>query len=186
MDGIASSFSLFKMSPSPVPGDQPPASNPPSGAPSGGVANAATSAATEEVKQHLADPNRKKRSYTRRDKADGGLTQSALQNEVNAQIASQLEACYDQKLCAALASMPAVVAKALTGNDERWTLEKEESETLGAATSAALRTLMITNPRALAISMAVSAFMMVYAPRAMAQLEEMAKKKKATAEQEKK
>lgn len=108
---------------------------------------------------------------------DGEGDKLSLQARIDAKIEEQLEAVHDEKAWGALLGLPATVARALTAND-RWKLEKEERDTLGATGSAFSRTMMVTNPRTLAAFMLGSALLTVYMPRAIAQLEEMTAKKK--------
>jgi hypothetical protein len=68
--------------------------------------------------------------------------------------------------------MPGDVAVAITGRDY-WQISKEERKTLGVTGSAAARTMMITNPRALAFTMLASALFSAYVPRATQALKEM-------------
>lgn len=73
--------------------------------------------------------------------------------------------------------MPADGMLALTGK-ERWDFSKKERSTIGLSGSALARTMMITNPRALAAFMFVSVMASAYVPRGLAELKEIAAKRK--------
>jgi hypothetical protein len=149
----------------------------------GSVSDAAVHQARGDANAELQQ--RPRRKYTKRNSSDSGTDNSTLQARVDSVIAAQLEGLYDPKACGALACLPATILQARTGHD-RWKVSEEERLTLGSAYSAALRTLMITNPRALALALAASATLMVYLPRVMSQLNEAAERKKAEKKEEKK
>lgn len=124
-----------------------------------------------------------KRGRPRKDAGNRADDSRALQAEVNQRVIEQLDSLHDPKAWEALLALPADAALTLTGNP-RWNLEKRERETLGVTGSAAARTMMITNPRALAFFMLGSALFATYVPRAVAQLKEL-REKQQTAEEKK-
>jgi hypothetical protein len=146
---------------------------------SGGVSAHAVAAARANAEAQLSQSPRAKRQYKRRDSGTGGDTEQALQNQVNAAIAAQLDTLHDPALWGALLSAPADTARFLTGH-EHWQVQKEERALLGSAGSAAARVMMITNPRMLAFSLAAAAICNVYLPRVLqeARLYAEAKRKK--------
>jgi len=105
-----------------------------------------------------------RRGRPRKSTADGGGNQQSVSPELQAEIARQLEACYDPTAWGALLASPGDVALAMTGREE-WNISKDERKTLGATGAAAARTLMISNPRTLALLMLSSALFSVYVPR---------------------
>lgn len=113
-----------------------------------------------------------RRGRPRKDASRGAGDSGAVQAEVNRVVIAQLDALHDPKAWEALLCLPADAALTLTGN-KRWNLENRERETLGVTGSAAARTMMITNPRALAFFMLGSALFATYMPRAVAQLKEL-------------
>lgn len=137
----------------------------------GGAADHLRASATSEVASDLAARPRR-RGRPPKDAANGGSDQRALQDQVNSAIVAQLDALHDPKAWGALLGAPADAALALTGN-ERWKISDDERTTLGTTGSAAARTMMITNPRALAFAMLGAGLMSVYLPRMLAQLKEM-------------
>lgn len=144
---------------------------------SGGVAAHTTSAARENAARLAADaPGR--RGRPRKDASPVGGNQRDLQAEVDKAIASQLDALHDPKQWEALLCFPADTALTLTGRDH-WKSSTREREVVGATGSALARTLMITNPRALAAMMCAAAMINFYMPRAMLELKHLRDEKKA-------
>lgn len=142
-----------------------------SAAPSEGSVSAATrAAAAENAQRALGNSPRKRRP--RGDAGTSGPSNSEIDARINAAIKEQLEIVHAPEQWAALLSMPADAALAYTGN-KRWEIASEERKTLGMTGSAAARTMMITNPKALAFMMLGAALFSVYVPRATAQLKEM-------------
>jgi hypothetical protein len=140
----------------------------------GGAANHLRADASAEVK---ADLNaRPRRGRPRGDSQGSASDKRNVQEEVNRAVIAQLDALHEPRAWAALLGLPADAALAITGKD-RWKLSSEEKETLGVTGSAAARTMMITNPRALAFMMVSAALMTAYLPRCLAELKEMAAKK---------
>jgi len=92
------------------------------------------------------------------------------------EIAKQLEACYDPKVWGALLCAPGDMMMVFTGR-EHWKLSSEERATLGATGSAAARTMMIQNPRALAFLMLGSALFSAYVPRMLVEMRHLKKEK---------
>ena len=90
---------------------------------------------------------------------------------MQAEINKSLEAIYEPKAWGAMLSMPGDAMATITGK-ERWTLSKDERETLGITGSATARALAITNPKGLAILMLASALFSAYVPRATAEMRE--------------
>ena len=135
-------------------------------------------AAAAEVEKDLSQ--RPRRKYTRRD-TGGERDQRAIQDEVNRAVIAQLDQLHEPRAWSALLSLPGDCALALTGKD-RWKISDDERATLGATGSALARTMMITNPKALAIAMFAGAMMSVYGMRFIGEMEDWRKKK----EQEKK
>jgi len=140
----------------------------------GGVGAAAQIAAAREKVVEVAAE--RKRGRPKKD--SGSITGD--QQIIDAEIARQLESCYDPKAWGALLSLPADAALSVTGR-ENWKLSSDERDTMGAAGSAAARTMMFTNPRSLAFLMLASALFSVYVPRAIQEL----KFRKISSEKEK-
>jgi hypothetical protein len=159
------------------------AANPGSGganvAATGGGIAAATAAASRAAASEAASisPRRRNRRSSEDASVGARVDSNAHAALVQAELARQLEALHDPKQWAALLCMPADAAKVWTGH-ERWKLAQEERDTLGLTGSACARTMMITNPRGLAMLMLTSALFSAYVPRALSQLKEMAEKKK--------
>lgn len=144
------------------------------------VASASAAQARGEAERELGSPTRRRRRSSSV-ASDVGVTDRDLQEKVNAAIASQLEALHSPEAWAALGCLPADAALTWTGKD-RWKVSEQERKTVGLTLASAARTFMITNPRALACSMAAAAMVGLYMPRVIAQLKEMreeAEKKKA-------
>lgn len=100
--------------------------------------------------------------------------------EMQALIAQQLESLHDPDAWGALLCMPAdAIAAFATKKPERWAFSKEERKTLGITGAGFARTLMITNPRALALMMLSAAVFSAYAPRALQEFKEMAAERAA-------
>lgn len=114
----------------------------------------------------------------RRAAGDVPTGERALQDAIAEKIARQLDELHDPVAWGALLGLPADVALTLTGKD-RWKLAEDERTKLGTTGAAAARTLMITNPRALAFMMAGAALFSVYVPRAVAELNELRAKEAA-------
>src|SRR5512146_2944972 len=131
----------------------------------------ASSAARDAAKAELESTARR-RGRPRKDATVGGTNQPTVSPELAAELQRQLEALYDPRAWASLLSLPDDVALAFTGNEKRWNISSDERATLGATGSAAARTLMITNPRSLALLMCSSALLSVYMPRAMQELKD--------------
>lgn len=104
----------------------------------------------------------------------GGGDTSRISPALAEEIAKQLEACYDPKVWAALLAAPGDLMLVVTGR-EHWKLSTDERATLGATGSAAARTLMIQNPRALAFLMLGSALFSAYVPRTIMELRALKK-----------
>lgn len=136
----------------------------------GGVA----AAAAAEARANALDLSGKtKRGYRRKpadDAGNVGANSAVLQARIEAQIGEQLEALHDPKCWGALLACPGDVGLALTGR-QYWDISKEERATLGATGSAFARTMMITNPRALACLMLSGALFAVFVPRIMKEAE---------------
>lgn len=136
----------------------------------GSVASHSSAQAREDAARELGTPKRRGRppGATSVKRA----TDSELAERVNGAIAAQLAQLHSPEAWSALACLPADAARTWTGA-ERWKISDEERRTLGLTCSAAAQTFMITNPRALACAMAAAAIIGTYAPRAIAQLQEM-------------
>lgn len=148
-----------------------PESQPPAGSVSADLAAAARSNALE------LSAGRKKRG---RPKGAGGESVDDLQAKVDAEIIRQLDAVHDPRAWGALLSSPADVALTITGRDY-WKMSDRERDTLGATGSAAARTLMITNPKALAFLMVSAALFAAYMPRLTQELAHQRLKQKDAA-----
>lgn len=135
---------------------------------SGSVSTAAADEARAEAQRELQSPARRKRGPQKTATPSSGNPQS-ISPELAAEIHKQMEACYDPRAWAALLTLPGEVALAVTGH-KHWKIEDEERETLGATGSAFARTLMLTNPRALAGLMLGSALFAVFVPRALEEI----------------
>lgn len=144
----------------------------------GGVAQHQISASADAAKAAAALSPRK-RGRPREDGSGSERNQRTLQAQIDGAIASQLDALHDPEAWGALLALPGDAIHALTGR-ERWELRKEERKTLGVTGSAFARTLMITNPRALAAMMLVAALFSCYGTRALAEVKEMRDKRGET------
>jgi hypothetical protein len=118
-----------------------------------------------------------RRGRPRKSAANSEGTVGTLSPVLANEIARQLEQCYDPKVWGALLSAPGDLMLVVSGR-EHWKLSNEERATLGACGSAAARTLMITNPRALAFLMLGSALFSAYVPRAIVELRALQSEKK--------
>lgn len=147
-------------------------------APTGGAPADAIALARAKVEQ---DTSARRRSRSEKDSRSVGSDQQIIQ----AEITRQLEACYDPAAWGALLALPADAALAVTARDI-WKISKDERNTLGAAGSAAARTLMISNPRSLAFLMLASALFSVYVPRAVQEIKHQQEKRKNDAEKNRK
>lgn len=146
----------------------------------GSVAAAQSSAAADAARSAAAASPRK-RGRPRGDGSVRGSDSRALQAQVNEAIAQQLDALHDPEAWGALCAMPGDAIVAITGR-EHWQITKEERKTLGVTGSAFARTLMITNPRALAAMMFASAIFSAYGMRAMREMRDAAERKKQESE----
>lgn len=142
------------------------------GAPSP-VASATSDAARREALAEAARSPRRRRANAGGNDRPSADNSAALQAKVNAAIAAQLEQLHKPKQWEMLLALPAAAARAWTGDKELWTLDKEEKEVLGETGAACAQTLMITNPRALAVTMLSAVLLTVYGPRAIAQMEKL-------------
>lgn len=154
------------------------ASNPGSDA-SNSVASATASAARSEAIKAASSSPRRRRSVASVDAGPSASDTAALQAKVNAAITAQLEHLHNPKQWAMLLGLPAAAARAWTGDKETWTLDNEEKEVLGETGAACAQTFMITNPKALAVTMLSAVLLTVYGPRAIATLEKIKEKKAA-------
>jgi hypothetical protein len=143
----------------------------------GGVAGFQMGASADAAKTAAAASTRKRRGSREDGNARGGDSR-ALQAQIEGAIASQLDALHDPEAWGALLALPGDAIHAVTGR-ERWEVRKEERRTLGVTGSAFARTLMITNPRALAALMLGAALFSCYGTRALAELKEYREKKNA-------
>lgn len=146
-------------------------------APADSSSQGSVSASTRNAAAETARAALRARRGPRRDTGNGATTDSALQEKINEQIASQLEALHAPELWESMLCMPADGMLALTGK-ERWDLSQKERKTMGLSGSALARTMMITNPRALAAFMFISVMSSAYLPRALGELKEIAAKRK--------
>jgi len=152
------------------------ASNSPPDSPT--PSNAAITAARLAAETELQTSPRR-RGRPPKNAALGGGNQPPVSQELANEIARQLEQCYDPKAWGALLAAPGDVMAVLSARPEKWKVSREERETLGATGSAFARTLMISNPRALAALMLASALFSVYVPRAADELKHRAELKRA-------
>jgi len=146
--------------------------------PTGGAPTDAIAAARAKVEQ---DVTARRRSRSEKNTGSVGSDQQTIQ----AEIARQLEACYEPGAWGALLALPADAALAVTGRDN-WKISKDERHTLGVSGSAAARTLMISNPRSLAFLMLASALFSVYVPRAVQEIKHQQEKRKNDREKDSK
>lgn len=152
--------------------------------PSGGGISDIQMRSSAEAAKTAADSSPRKRGRPRGDGIAGAGRERALQDQVNTAIASQLDALHDPEAWGALLGLPGDAIFAVTGR-ERWEIRKEERRTLGVTGSAFARTLMITNPRALAAMMLAAALLSCYGTRALAEAKEFRDKKNAAPKGEK-
>lgn len=148
--------------------------SPSAAADSGGIASAQVALAREKIAD---DVSTRKRGRPSKDTGSIERDNAIIQAEIQ----KQLEQCYDPKAWGALLALPADAALALTAR-ENWKISKDERDTLGAAGSAAARTMMLTNPRTLAFLMLASALFSVYVPRSIQEFHHQAEKRKNDAE----
>lgn len=139
------------------------------------IADAQGAAAAAAAKT-AADASPRKRGRPRGDGVSGARTERALQNQIDAAIASQLDALHDPEAWGGLLALPGDAAYTIF-EKERWHIQKDERRTLGVTGSAFARTLMITNPRTLAFLMLGAALFSVYGTRAIAEMKEYRDKK---------
>jgi len=131
----------------------------------GVVASHQVSEAREAALKLSAESSqRRKPGRPRKDQSDGGTNRGTVQAKVDAEIIAQLEQVHDPKAWGALLAAPADVALTMTGRDY-WKTSDRERDTLGACGSTAARTLMITNPKSLALLMLAAGMFSVYMPR---------------------
>jgi hypothetical protein len=145
-------------------------------APSGGSVAQHQMSASAEAAKTAANLSPRKRGRPRSDGSDGTRSSRDLQAQIDGAIASQLDALHDPESWGALLALPGDAIQAITGR-ERWEIRKDERRTLGLTGSAFARTLMITNPRALAAMMLAAALFSVYGVRAIAEVKELRVKK---------
>lgn len=135
--------------------------------------------ARENAERALDLSPRKRGRRARADVGNGSGNLGDLQAKIDAQIASQLDALHDPKAWEALLCFPADTALTLTGR-KHWETSQRERDTVGATGSALARTLMITNPKGLAIMMFSAAMLNMYLPRMAQELRHLrAEKEKA-------
>jgi len=127
--------------------------------------------ARKEIADRISSAAQRRRGSQENSTPSGG--DSRL---LQAEIAKQLEGCYDPGAWGALLSLPADAAHTYTGR-ENWKVSKEERQTLGVTGSAAARTLMVTDPRGLAFLMVASALFSVYVPRAIQEMKHQREQK---------
>jgi hypothetical protein len=122
------------------------------------------------------------RGRPRKNPPTGGGNSGDVSPELAAEIQRQLDATvYAPEQWGALLALPGDAAHAFTGR-EYWEVSKEERKTLGVCGSAVARTMMIQNPRTLAIVMLGSALLSVYLPRAMQEMKHLQGEKKKASE----
>jgi hypothetical protein len=141
----------------------------PGDATSSPVAATLSAEAREQAERELATSTRR-RGRPSKSALPSVSDQPALSPVISAEIARQLESCYDPKTWGALLGAPGDLMLVATGR-EHWKLSKDERDTLGACGSTAARTLMIQNPRALAFLMLGSALFSAYVPRMMIEID---------------
>lgn len=147
----------------------------PGAANSSPVASSLAADARAEAERELSSSTRRRGRPSKATDASAGDT-SRISPALAEEIAKQLEACYDPKVWAALLAAPGDLMLVVTGR-EHWKLSTDERATLGATGSAAARTLMIQNPRALAFLMLGSALFSAYVPRTIMELRALRKEK---------
>lgn len=155
------------------------------GASGAGTVSAHTSSAARENAARLASDAPRRRGRPPKDAGVIGGDTRDLQAKVDAAIAAQLDTLHDPKQWEALLCFPADTALTLTGR-EHWKSSQREREVVGATGSALARTLMITNPRALAAMMCAAAMINFYMPRAMLELKHLRAQKAAEPKKEEK
>lgn len=137
---------------------------------SGSVASAAAAQARENALNLSGQTKRGRKPKSATDAGSSGNDSALLRARIEAEIGAQLEALHDPRAWGALLACPADVAVTLTGR-KYWEVSGEERATLGACGSAVARTLMITNPKALAFLMLSGALFAVYGTRVMKEAE---------------
>lgn len=147
-------------------------------APNSGTVASHQVEASAAAARAAADVSPRKRGRPRADGGVSGGDSRALQAKIDSAIAAQLDALHDPEAWGALLAMPGDAMVAVTGR-ELWEISKDEKKTLGITGSAFARTMMITNPRALAGLMLASALFSAYGMRAIKELRQIAEKKKA-------
>jgi hypothetical protein len=136
-----------------------------------GVASSEIDAARNAARETVQSPARRRRGSREASPALAIDSSAVQQAALAAEIAKQLEACYDPKAWAALLASPGDAMAMLTGK-ERWKLSSDERATLGSTGSAAARTLLIQNPRTLAFLMVGSALFSAYVPRILEEVKD--------------
>lgn len=138
----------------------------------GGVAAAAVLEAKKNAKRKPGRP-----PGSKSDVKSGSGTKNGPND---ARITEEINKLFAPKMWEPVVSIPAAAMLAMTGH-ERWKLADEERKNMAATVGTAMQYVGIQNPKALAISMALITCMSVYAPRAVAQLNDMRQaKNKAT------
>ncbi len=130
----------------------------------GTVATAQVAEARERSLNLSAESTKRRGRPPKGDSRNSGTDSANLQARLDAEIRSQLEQVHDPKAWGALLAAPGDVALTITGR-EHWNIKENERATLGACGSAAARTLMVTNPQALAMLMLAAGLFSVYVPR---------------------
>ncbi len=146
------------------------------GSPADAARGAALAAATEQLQS-----SPRGRGRPRKNPQAGDGNSGTVSPELAAEMQRQIEAAvYAPEQWGALLALPGDAAHAFTGR-EYWEVSKEERKTLGVCGSAVARTMMIQNPKTLAMIMLGSAMLSVYLPRAMQELKHLQGEKKKIA-----
>ncbi len=121
-------------------------------------AGAAGSASAEVIKE------RKKRSDIGKPRGSRTGTGNAGVSSLSTLTPQAFAALYDEKLWARVLASPADAAAAVTGAKE-WELSEEERTTLGKTGSVAAQCFAVSDPRYLALSLAIICLSDIYAVR---------------------
>jgi hypothetical protein len=157
----------------------------PNTTPTSGAVSDHTRGQARENAVRLSGEKSKRGRAARGDAGTGSDDSRALQAKVDAEIARQLDALHDPKAWAALCCFPADTALTLTGR-AHWETSSNERATVGATGSALARTLMITNPRALALMMFSASMLSMYMPRVIKEMEHLRGERAAAKKKEEK
>jgi len=125
------------------------------------AANSAANAATAEALKQAQSPDSPRKRGRPPGSAGGG---ASVDKSTLKTAAAQLDALAAPEIWESLLALPGDVAATMTAHDH-WTVSKDERKTLGLTGAAVARTMMIQDPRSLAIILLASSLVSVYGTR---------------------